>query len=221
MKAVKKTPVVDGGGLKHVIESIAVHKIHEMGFSLSDKKVLLVSGVDRWGMAKAFLDLGADITFGDLIFGLNLPIPVKGYDTFKKLAFTIAPVVTKMPFKILYPTGKEQEKEPDPKFARYYEDADVIAGDFHFVRKFMPENMNGKWIITNTTTSSDVAEMKERGIKYLFTTTPVYNGRSFGTNVMEAAFVAILEKKPDEISNQDYIGLLEKMNYEPHVEELN
>lgn len=219
--AVKKTPVVDGSGLKVTLEYLAVKKIEEAGFNLKGKKVLMVSALDRWGMAKAFEEAGAQVIYGDLVFGLGLPIPIRDYATFKRLALAIAPIVLKMPYKMLYPTGKEQEKKPEPRFAKYYEEAEIIAGDFHFIRKYMPDEMKGKWIVTNTTTSEDVEEMKERGVSVLFTTTPVYNGRSFGTNVMEAAFVAILGKRPEEITREDYFALLDEMNYEPRIEKLN
>ncbi len=55
--------------------------------------------------------------------------------------------------------------------------------------------MQGKIIVTNTTTPDDVALFKQCGIKYLMTTTPVLDGRSFGTNMMEAAFVAVSGKE--------------------------
>lgn len=215
--AVKKTPVVDGSGLKLTLEYEAVKRINEMGFNMKGKKVLMVSAVDRFGMARAFNEVGAEVIYGDLIFGLGIPIPIRDYKTFKILANTIAPIVVQMPFKVLYPTGKEQEKEPDPKYAKYYQEADVIAGDFLYIRKYMPARLDGKWIITNTTTASDIEEMKKRGVSIVFTTTPEFNGRTFGTNVMEAVMLALLGKKQDEVTQRDYLNLLEQMNYEPSV----
>ena len=50
--------------------------------------------------------------------------------------------------------------------------------------------MPGKVVVTNTTTEADVKFLKEAGVKYLVTSTPVLDGRSFGTNMMEAALVA-------------------------------
>jgi hypothetical protein len=47
-----------------------------------------------------------------------------------------------------------------------------------------------KIIATNTTTAADVELFREAGIKYLVTSTPVLEGRSFGTNMMEAALIA-------------------------------
>ena len=43
---------------------------------LSNKKVLLVSGMDRFGMAQAFTDMGCSMIFGDLIFALGIPVPI-------------------------------------------------------------------------------------------------------------------------------------------------
>ena len=59
----------------------------------------------------------------------------------------------------------------------------------------MPDDMRGKVVVTNTTTPEDVAMFRECGVKYLVTTTPVLEGRSFGTNMMEAALVAACGRK--------------------------
>ncbi|MCL6471287.1 MAG: quinate 5-dehydrogenase [Firmicutes bacterium] len=221
-KVVKKTPVVDGSGLKDSLERETIRFLAEVeGLPLSTKSVLMVSAVDRFGMAEALHGLGCKIIFGDLIFGLNIPIPIRTMDNFKMLAKIILPVVTKMPFKILYPTGSKQENNSSDKYARFYYESDIIAGDYLFIRKYMPKDMRGKWILTNTTTQQDVDDMKARGVELLITTTPVFNGRSFGTNVLEATLLALLDKKWEEVSSQDYLEILKKLDYKPRIERLN
>lgn len=219
--AVKKTPVVDGSGLKNTLERKAIEYLIDKGFQLRGKKVLMVSAVDRFGMAESFFRAGCKITYGDLIFGLNLPFPIRSFQTFQVLATILLPVVTKMPFQVLYPTGEKQEKEPDPRYAKYYQEADIIAGDFLFIRKYMPSELKGKWIVTNTVTAKDVEDLRARGVEYLITTTPRFEGRSFGTNVMEALFIAILGKKTEEVSERDYLELIEKLKFEPTIDKLN
>jgi hypothetical protein len=121
---------------------------------------------------------------------------------------------------MIYPTGKKQESQDEAKvqkFAGYYQDAEVIAGDFHLIRRFMPSGLKGQTILTNTTTPEDIAFLKEKGVGTLVTTTPVYGGRSFGTNVMEAALVAVLGKPWAEITPDDYLELLERLNFRPRV----
>lgn len=220
-KAVKQTPVVDGSGLKNTLERETIKYLKAEGLPLSGKKVLMVSAVDRFGMAQALAAAGCDMIFGDLIFGLNIPVAIRSFRVFNGLAKILLPIVVRMPFEMLYPTGEKQEKASQSKNGRYYQEADIIAGDFLFIRKFMPQEMVGKWIVTNTVTNEDVDDLRRRGVKYLITTTPEFGGRSFGTNVMEALFVAILNRPLAEISSDDYLGMIDKLDLKPRIERLN
>lgn len=222
LDAAKKTPVVDGSGLKNTLEREAVRFMQEdLGLSLKGKHVLMVSALDRFGMAQALVDAGADVLFGDFIFALDLDKPVKGLREFEEMAEKYLPDACKLPFQFFYPTGKKQEKPPEPKYPQYYHDADIIAGDFHFMRQFMPDDLNGKIVLTNTVTEKDVDELRKRGVKMLITTTPDFQGRSFGTNVVEAALLALLGKKWADVTPGDYERVLHELHLKPRVINLN
>ncbi len=222
LEAAKTTPVVDGSGLKNTLEREAVRFMQEdLGVGLRGKHVLMVSALDRFGMAQALVDAGADVLFGDFIFALDLDKPVKGLHEFEEMAEKYLPDACKLPFQFFYPTGKKQEKPPEPKYPQYYHEADIIAGDFHFMRQFMPEDLNGKIVLTNTVTENDVDELRKRGVKMLITTTPGFQGRSFGTNVVEAALLALLGKKWDEVTPGDYERVLQELHLKPRVISLN
>ena len=75
--AAKRTPVVDGAGLKDSLERRVVQYLHEKGIiSFRGKRVLMVAvPVDRFGMAEALgADNGCDLVFGDLMFALGVPV---------------------------------------------------------------------------------------------------------------------------------------------------
>jgi hypothetical protein len=57
-------------------------------------------------------------------------------------------------------------------------------------------------------------------VKYLVTTTPVLDGRSFGTNMMEAALVAISGKNRP-LTWEEYSELLDQLGFEPQLQKLN
>lgn len=218
---VKNTPVVDGSGLKNTVEPEAVRYLAGLPeLDFAHKTVLMVSAVDRFGMAKAFSEIGSKTIFGDLIFALNVKVPVYTLDKLASLADELLPKFVKAPFSTLYPIGSEQDKEPDPKFSEFYDQADIIAGDFHYIRRYMPSRMAGKIILTNTVTERDVKALVDRGVAYLITTTPEYNGRSFGTNVLEAAFLTLIGKKWEDITPEDYLTLLKKLDYKPLIRKL-
>jgi len=221
VRYVKKTPLVDGVGLKNTLENQSAtfvqskigDYIQRMG-----KKVFVVSGADRWGMSTSFLDAGYECVFGDIMFGLGLPIALHSAGQLKTLAAILMPLAGRLPFSWVYPTGEKQEHRI-PKYQKYYHWATVVAGDCLYIKRHMPDDMQGKVVVTNTTTPEDVALFKQCGVKYLVTTTPVLEGRSFGTNMMEAALVAV-SGKGRPLTHDEYAELLVKLKLQPQLQDL-
>jgi hypothetical protein len=180
---------------------------------------MVVLGVDRWGLSKSFVEAGYETVFCDLMFALDVPIPIRSMQGLRRLAAVLIPVVTLFPFEWLYPTGEKQNVRT-PKYVKWYEWATVITGDCHYIKKHMPDNMQGKVIVTNTTTPEDVELFRKCGVKYLVTTTPVLDGRSFGTNMMEAALVAV-SGKGRPLTWPELTELIDKLGLEPQLQELN
>ena len=220
VRFIQKTPFVDGAGLKNTLEGrVAKFLDAKIPGYIKEKKAFITAGVDRWGMTKAFVDGGYECVFGDLMFGLGIPIPVRSVRGLKTLAAILLPIVGRVPFEWIYPTGDKQDQRI-PKFVKYYQWAAVTAGDCHYVKRHMPERMDGKVIVTNTTTPDDVKLFKEAGVKYLVTTTPVLDGRSFGTNMMEASLVA-LAGKGRALTHPELDEYLDRLGFEPQLQELN
>ncbi|MEJ6952503.1 quinate 5-dehydrogenase [Natronospora cellulosivora (SeqCode)] len=218
IEGVKKTPVVDGSGLKNTLERKTIDYLDkEIGIDFCNKKVLMVSALDRFGMAEELVNKGADVVFGDLIFALGLPFKIKSLKKLGVLTKLFAPIITKLPFEWLYPTGNKQEKENNkyPKYINYYQEADIIAGDYHLIRKYLPENIDKKIIITNTLTKENIDLFIKRGVSMIVTSTPEINGRSFGTNVIEGVLVALM--KSNKLSEEDFFELLDKLNFRPRI----
>jgi len=220
MQTAKKTPWVDGSGLKHTLERETIAWLQENGvIDFSTKRVLLVSAVDRFGMGEAIAKRAREVVYGDFLFGIGIPIPVRSWSTVVGLGKLLLPVITKLPFQWFYPTGEKQEVNT-PKHRKYFDWADVIAGDWHYIRRYMPERLDGKIILTTSSRSKEVELLRSRGAKTLITTTPEIEGEAYATNVMEAALVALLEKRPEELTPEDYLSTLRKLGWKPGIREL-
>jgi hypothetical protein len=222
VRFVEKTPLVDGGGLKNTLENKAPafldKKIGDY-INSQGRKVLVALGTDRWGLSQAFADAGYEIVFGDMMFGLDIPIALHKISHLKMMAAIMMPIASRLPFEWIYPTGEKQENRT-PIWGKYYAWATVIAGDCHYIKRFMPDDLQGKVIVTNTTTPQDVEDFRKAGVKYLVTTTPVLEGRSFGTNMMEAALVAV-SGKGRPLTWPELSEMLDKLGFEPQLQELN
>ncbi len=216
-----KTPIVDGSGLKNTLERRVVRYLTEKcGWHLAGRRALIVCAVDRFGLAEALTQAGCKTVFGDLMFGLGLPFPIRTLRGLDRLARLVAPIITKCPVSWFYPIGVEQSKR-QPKFTKYFVESDIVAGDFHFIRRYMPDDMTGKIIITNTVTAEDKKMLSKAGVEWLVTTTPEFNGRSFGTNVLEAVLVALSGEHAKQLTPEAYIRLLDELNICPRVEKLS
>jgi len=216
---VKKTPVVDGGGLQNTVEREVMQFVErEIGGSISPKTCLIPSAASRYGMAQSAVEAGYDVVLGDMMFSLGLPIPLRTLRAVQRVARALMPIVTRVPLDWLYPTGDKQS-EIVPRWGRYYRWASVIASDFLYIKRHMPSTMTGQVVVTNTTTTADVQLLRERGVRYLVTTTPRLGGRSFGTNAMEAALVAAAGKgRP--LTRDEIKEMLGRLKYEPSLEKL-
>jgi hypothetical protein len=220
VKKVKQTPYTDGRGLKYTLER-DIYQMAEPHFQqpIFPHKAMMPLAADRYGMADSLSRGGFDLVFCDLMFGLGLPLPVKGMAQLRFLASLIIPIVGLMPISMLYPTGQNQD-ENVPKYEKWFHYGPVIAGDFQYIRRHMPLDMIGKTIFTNTTTEEDVKLLQARGVSYLVTSTPRLDGRSFGTNVLEAALMAYAGKD-QPLSDTELRRLIASLNLKPTVQQLN
>lgn len=223
----RRTPVVDGSGLKNTLERETFEWLERWGIiDFADKNILVVCGVDRFGMAESAVRMGKSVVFGDLMFNCGVPVPIKSYRGLMLVARTLLPVVCRLPFKWIYPTGKKQE-QVTPKHEKYFRWADVIAGDNKIIGRFMPPPesgaLAGKLVITNTLTPVEIENLRVRGVKKLVTGTwelPGLGGRTPGTNVIEGILITLAGKRPEEMATADYLDMLRRLDWKPTVRDL-
>ena len=221
-RAAKITPIVDGSGLKNTLERRVIQYLHNNDIvNFTGRKVLVTSGLDRFGMAESLENCGADMVLGDLIFAIGVNIPIHSLKGLHRVAAVAAPIACQLPFRMLYPVGKEQNENGSGKFAKHFNDAEIVTGDFHYIKRFMPIDMRGKIIITNTVTVEDVDQLKARGVRLLITTTPEFDGRSFGTNVMEGVVISLLKAGKKRGTLDEYDEILDRLDLRPRIEYLN
>lgn len=216
---VHQTALVDGRILKYVLE----RRIFERAAPLLGeiphfKRAFVPFGTDRVGLIEAVESVADEVYIGDLMFMFGLPTPVRGLKRFKRLAHLLLPAVGYMPMSMLFPPGAKEEVHK-PKFERYWQEADLIAGDMHYIYKYSPSDLSGKTVITNTTTDENLETLRQRGVRLVITTTPRYEGRSFGVNMMEGALTAYAGKG-HPLSGEELNALIDELDLRPFIQTL-
>lgn len=215
VEGVKQTPLCDGRGLKHTLERRVFHLASaELGGLPHFKQGFVPVAVDRQGLAEAVEEVADRVVIGDLMVALGIPIPLNGVKAYKRVARILLPFVSYFPMSmIFYGSGGAEQK---PKYTKYFVGSDLLAGDFLFMRKYMPEDLHGKTIITNTTTEDNIDLLRQRGVRMVITTTPRYEGRSFGTNMLEAALTAFAGKHRS-LTDSELNAMIDELEIRPSV----
>lgn len=217
---VQRTPLVDGRMLKYVLEGHVFDRAAALlGGKPRFRRAFIPFGADRIGLISAVSQVTDEVIIGDLMFMFGVPIPIRGLENFKKVAHSLLPLAGYLPLSVLFPPGAKDEGH-HPKFQTYWQQADLIAGDMHYIGKYAPDDLSGKFVITNTTTEENIALLKQRGVHKVLTTTPRYEGRSFGVNMMEAALTAYAGKERP-LSIAELSEILDTLDLRPTLQELN
>jgi predicted amino acid dehydrogenase len=221
--AAKTTPVVDGVHLKNTLERWAINQVAQQQRGIfSQKRVSVVSGIDRYAMAQVLSSYTHRILFGDPIFHLNLPFALRSFRQLERYADLVLPALCRASYGKLCPVGMEQDLRT-PRGVRFFDQAHVIAGDYVYIRRFAPDNLRGKIVITNALSAADVEDLRERGVESLITITPPLDEKHpfVGTNVIEAIFVSFIDRPLDDITDDDYLNLVDRSELEPRITVLN
>jgi len=187
---VHQSTLVDGRMLKYALEGRLFERAEPLlGGRPRFRSAFIPFGTDRIGLITAVSSVAEQVLIGDLMFMFGVPYPVYGLARFKRLAKILLPVAGFLPISVLFPPGAKDETH-HPKYQAFWQQADLIAGDMHYIQKYAPDDMRGKFVITNTTTEENIQVLKQRGVAKVLTTTPRYEGRSFGVNMMEGVLTA-------------------------------
>ncbi|MFV9506151.1 MAG: serine carboxypeptidase [Oscillochloridaceae bacterium umkhey_bin13] len=208
----QRTPVVDGGVVKSTLERWAVAQaVRKIPGLFRYKKVLLTSGIERYQLAAAISQYDPELRFADPIVHLGLPkLPVpQTLEQLELYAATTLPITALLPYRLLHPVGLGQEGY-DPRAAQLFNWANVIAGDFAFIRRFAPNDLGGKSMVTDDPSPAEIEDLRRRGVITLVTMTPpLSDERPFvAADVLEAIITAIQETKaqPGEAEALDFIA---------------
>ena len=139
----------------------------DLGLDLAGKRVLVTSAVDRWGMSRRFADAGCEMTYGDLLYALGVPIMIHDARHARARRSTSSRrSPCSCPFSWLYeaeadhePPRSKTDSRSTPSSTRTPTSSRATTST---CARYMPDDMSGKWVVTNTTTAEDVEFLRAR-----------------------------------------------------------
>lgn len=213
------TPVVGGRGLKRILDRWAVRDLaaREPGI-FTRKNVFFLSGVANWDIYTVMQEYTENISFGDPVLHFGVPTVLRDAKAFRRYARVSMPLLTRRPYVTFFPRGRTGEELQHLLLSQPFQKADVIVGDLSLVLHFAPSDLRGKTVLTDTIDEERLALLRERGVDVVCTTTPeLFPGERADLNVLQAIFIAHFGKPPEQITDNDYLELIRRLEARPRV----
>ncbi len=219
----QSTPVVDGTHLKNTLERWAISQVARKQPELfQHRQIFVLSGVHHYALAQVLRRFTDRIIFGDPIFHLNLPIALNSFRQLERYADWVLPRLCQGPHGRLYPVGPAPQHST-PRGERYFTAANVIVGDIAYLRRYAPNDLRRKIVVTNSLSTADLERLKEQGAQSVVNLTPAFSDQHplVDLNVIEAMFTSLLDRPATELTDDDYLDLVSRWQHEPQITVLN
>jgi predicted amino acid dehydrogenase len=220
----RRTPVVAGDLIKQTLDRWCIQQANQAQRGMFNyRRILVTSGIDRYALAQALAQYDAELRFADPVVHsgvpfLPLPRTIAQLDMY---AATTLPIAALLPYRVLHPVALGSEGH-DARAEKHFAWADVIAGDFAYIRRFAPHDLKNKVIVTDDPSPEEIEDLRARGVRTLVTLSPRLESlepahRTFvSADVLEAIVVAILESGPTPTEG-DIINFIDEAEWGPEV----
>lgn len=213
---VQESPVVDGSLYKAWIEPYMVDQLFRTGIIRAGQRVLLASVLDRFHLGKALEDKGLMVEVGDPFFALGLPVTFSNLESFELVARLTLPVLRHIPLSFLYPLG-EKQLDSFQKYPHIYHRNNFVAGDYHFIRKYLPKRLKGQGFLVSTIRESGVEELVDRGARVIISLAPKVEGVTLGANLWDGIFFLLARKLNLRDMPEDWVKIAEMNDWRSDV----
>jgi predicted amino acid dehydrogenase len=217
----QKTPVVDGRGIRDGLERWGVILADRAQPGIfSQKRVLMVPGLNHNGLAGSLARHGTEIRYADpTVYYALPPLPLVGSRrTLSQAAPRTVAQLSSAPFRRLRPVPGEPGT---PRSENPFDWADVLAGDIGAIRRYAPANLKRKTIVVESATEADCDDLRERGASFLVTLMPPFQADTVMGNrpaaVVEAVLVAARTDVDSPLTEDTYLDLLAELDWTPEI----
>lgn len=218
--AARYTPVVDGSGIRAGLERWGVILADRAQPGIfSQKRVLMVPGLNHEGLAQALSRHTPHIRYADPVVYFALPdFPgVGSRGMLERVSKLTLEQLKDASFRRITPqAGKPGvPRTPDPFIW-----ADVIAGDIGAIRRYAPEKLSRKTVIVPTASEADLEDLRSRGVSIAVILIPDGQGkerRGWGDATIEAVLVALRPRPDLPLTENTYMDMIAGFDWTPDI----
>lgn len=224
VKALKSrisTPITTGERLRRVSYEWAIRHLqfkHGNNY-FNHTKVLFLSGLLNYNIAKVISEWTDNLTFADPVFENGIPKFLHSLDELDLYAKGVHDFLDWVPTRRLASSAmpiRAWNKYIVRKAIQKTSILVVPTYDFYeYLNGCGLEELGGKTIITSTVYEDRIQFLKERGVDVVIDCTPKILEQVVGFNVLEALIAAALDISLDELTDDDLLEVISEQRLDP------
>lgn len=216
LNVVTRVPATTGATVRRLLQVRAVRHVQtQLGDYFNNNLVLFLSGMRNYDMAVALADYTPNLSFADALTQTGTPALLtslaqlelysKGHD-----------------FALSGRGGELLEAAlagfKNNRLAAAVAKAHVVVGTFAEIKAVgNAANLEGKTLITSAVDDERLAYFTKCKVNLVIDVSPQLFQRVVGTNVIEAMILAALGKPHEEVSDDDFIEILDELDIQPRL----
>ncbi len=217
-----QTPVTMGKTLRDVSFEWALRCIEfKFGHYFSNARVLFLSGLQHYRMAKVMAEFTDNLMFADPVLENGISKFIKSLKDFESYAHGTHELLQWVPSKRLIQSVVPLRTWNAYILRKAMQQANIIVAPHinfdTYLKDAGLEELGGKTVITSTAYDQRVNFLKERGVDVIIDTTPKILQRVVGPNVLQALIIAALGRGRDAIRSDDLLEIISEQKMDPRV----
>jgi predicted amino acid dehydrogenase len=216
LNVVTRVPATTGARLRRLLQVRAVRYVqNHLGSYFNNNLVLFLSGMRNYDMAVALSDYTPNLSFADALLQTGAPTLLTSLTQLELYAKGSDWALSGKPGEFL------ESAIPGFKSSRIASavgKSHVIVGTFGEIQQVgNSSNLAGKTLITSAVDDERLAFFKQCKVNLVIDVSPALFERVVGVNVVEAMILAALGKPPEEVSDEDFIEILDELDVKPRL----
>ncbi len=216
LNVVTRVPATTGATLRRLLQVRAVRWVqNHLGHYFDNNIVLFLSGMRNYDMAVALSDYTPNLNFADALAQTGAPTMLTSLQQLELYAKGSDWALSGKSGEMLEGMLSGYKSA---RIASAVSKAHVVVGTFHELKEVgSPANLAGKTVITSAVDDERLAFFKHCRVNLVIDVSPQLFDRVVGTNVIEAMILAALGKPHEEVSDDDFVEILDELDIKPRL----
>jgi len=216
LNVVTRVPVTTGATLRRLLQVRAVRHVQkELGHYFNNNLVLFLSGMRNYDMAVAMSDYTKNLSFADALFQTGAPKMLTSLEQLELYAKGSKLMLGGKPGQLLESSLTSIKNR---MVAEVVAKSHVIVGTYAEIKAVgNATNLKGKTLITSAVDDERLAYFTKCKVNLVIDVSPKLFQEVVGINTLEAMILAKLEKPMEEVSDDDFVEILDELDIKPRL----